>query len=217
MLAPGHCAEAPRHCSTLQLYELLVASGATPCPSQDGTKSTTAADQPATLSHVATEKLTHIVTDNWHFSARDKLSEQVEVVSPHWVTRSYDLQHRQEPRFYSPDPAKLLSGFCIATTEIPPKDAEWVWNIVALLGGQFRQVLTKEVTHLLAGKEAGVRSFPIEMETGSSKLTARRIGRRSNQSKWQMASTHGKALGMHILLPQWSAHLLLPPIPSRTC
>lgn len=147
------------------MSELLLRSGASASIDEDDAiTNPTGTDQTALLSGDVLHRVTHIITDNWHFKERQRLPEHIEIVTPHWVTRSYDLQHRQEPRFYSPDPSKLLSGLCICTTEIPPRDSEWVWNIVALLGGQYRSALTKEVTHLLAGKEAGV-SFGVSEES----------------------------------------------------
>ncbi|GAA5854065.1 hypothetical protein JCM8547_008212 [Rhodosporidiobolus lusitaniae] len=180
------------------LRDLLINSGATPCPLLT---SYSAAEPRFDLS-----RLTHVVTDTLDFpeysllrpegetygptaDAKGKGKEgepigvvvgkekKVEIVSPAWVTRSYDLQTLQPPRFHSPDRALFFSGTVICTSEFPETDNLAIAGAVEAFGGQFRRELTREVTHLICISEHGV--------------------------KYEMAMKFGTELGMVVVLPHW--------------
>ncbi|KAI5479354.1 BRCT domain protein Brc1 [Pseudohyphozyma bogoriensis] len=136
--------------------------------------------------------LTHYITDTLEFpqckkfrpTAEDKAkdpkggwNEQVQLVTPMWVTRSFDLQALQPPQYYSPDRALYFSGFCFCTSELPESDALAIQSGVQALGGQWRKELTREVTHLFALAPHG--------------------------AKYEAALKYGPTLGMVALLPHW--------------
>ncbi|GAA5971064.1 hypothetical protein JCM11641_004129 [Rhodosporidiobolus odoratus] len=103
--------------------------------------------------------------------------KRVEIVSPAWVTRSYDLQALQPPRFYSASRSLFFSGTVICTSDFPEADNLAIAGAVEAFGGQFRRELTREVTHLICIAEQG--------------------------PKYEMAMKFGTELGMVVVLPHW--------------
>ncbi|SGY14476.1 BQ5605_C010g06196 [Microbotryum silenes-dioicae] len=108
---------------------------------------------------------------------KNQVDEQVKIVTPYWVTRSYDLQQLQQPRHYSADPLLIFSGLCVCCDGLPETDAQSIAAGVQSLGGQSRRELTREVTHLLLMSPEGV--------------------------KYEAWLKHGAAVGMVALLPHW--------------
>ncbi|CAO3598380.1 unnamed protein product [Absidia cylindrospora] len=53
------------------------------------------------------------------------------------------------PKFYTPDPSKHFSGIVVATSGIPTRDQEAIFGATLALGGQYRENLTSDVTHLV--------------------------------------------------------------------
>ncbi|GAA5969116.1 hypothetical protein JCM3765_002184 [Sporobolomyces pararoseus] len=108
----------------------------------------------------------------------DKFGDgKYKIVTPAWVTRSFDLQVLQQSRFYSPDPSLFLSGTCICTSGLPISDDLTICTATEAFGGQWRRELTREVTHLICVSPQG--------------------------SKYEMALKFGTELGIAILLPHW--------------
>ncbi|GAA5987761.1 hypothetical protein JCM10908_007202 [Rhodotorula pacifica] len=103
--------------------------------------------------------------------------DKVHIVTPAWVTRSYDLQTVQPPRFYSADKKLFFSGTVICTSELPISDTRDIHQAVLTLGGQTRRELTREVTHLICMGESG--------------------------KKYESAMKYGAELGMQVVLPHW--------------
>ncbi|GAA5866988.1 hypothetical protein JCM1840_005932 [Sporobolomyces johnsonii] len=153
---------------------------------------------PAQLTHLITDTLdlpeyalvrpnTVHANDNVNANAKGKgLSRDsadrdpahaINLVTPAWVTRSFDLQQLQPPRFYSPDPALYFSGTCICTSGLPETDTLAICAGVEALGGQWRRELTREVTHLICVAESG--------------------------PKYDMAMKFGPQLGIAVVLPHW--------------
>ncbi|GAA6048438.1 hypothetical protein JCM3770_003757 [Rhodotorula araucariae] len=107
----------------------------------------------------------------------DGAGGKVEVVTPAWVTRSFDLQALQPPRFFSADKALFFSGTVVCTSELPEADTLAIHSGVIALGGQTRRELTREVTHLICAAEHG--------------------------QKYEMALKFGTELGIVVVLPHW--------------
>jgi mediator of DNA damage checkpoint protein 1 len=80
-------------------------------------------------------------------------------------------------QYFSPDPAKLFSGCCISTDHLPIGDDEVIRAAIQALGGQFRQGLTRDVSHLIVLSPEG--------------------------DKYHTAVQFGKAAGMKVVLPHW--------------
>ncbi|GAA6003002.1 hypothetical protein JCM10207_001937 [Rhodosporidiobolus poonsookiae] len=181
------------------LHNLLIDSGATACPAPPADAP---APAPADPSHrpprFDLDRLSHFVTDSLDFqeypllrpdgddeaTGRDdkgkgkgKEEHRVKIVSPAWVTRSYDLQAIQPPRFHSANHALFFSGCVICTSDFPEADNLAVAGAVEAFGGQFRRELTREVTHLICVSEQG--------------------------PKYEMAMKFGTELGIVVVLPHW--------------
>lgn len=190
-----------------QLHDLLVASGAVPCPPAP-TAATAPGPSPRSPPRFDPARLTHFITDSLDFAEFDLLQDlngrdvahdrkgkgkskeghaggvmnnstedKVHVVTPAWATRSYDLQTLQPPRFYSADKKLFFSGTVICTSELPTSDTRDIHQAVLTLGGQTRRELTREVTHLICMSESG--------------------------RKYESAMKYGAELGMQVVLPHW--------------
>lgn len=83
----------------------------------------------------------------------------------------------------------------VCTEDLPPGDSETIKGIVAALGGQWRQALVVEVTHLVCTKPYGV-SIQIWLRYASG-LTVRQ------QRKFERLMISGYKLGMRAILPHW--------------
>ncbi|KPV77619.1 uncharacterized protein RHOBADRAFT_41614 [Rhodotorula graminis WP1] len=175
------------------LTDLLITWGGSPCPAPPTPSTSTPSSSTATRPpRFDPARVTHIVTDTLDFpelalvQARNEpgahggasaADAAVEVVTPAWVTRSFDLQVLQPPRFYSADRALFFSGTIVCTSELPEPDTLAIHAAVVALGGQTRRELTREVTHLVCAAAHG--------------------------HKYEMALKFGTELGIVVVLPHW--------------
>ncbi|GAA5844402.1 hypothetical protein JCM9279_006288 [Rhodotorula babjevae] len=181
------------------LTDLLTTWGGSPCPpapTSTASSTTTTAVAAARPPRFDPALVTHIITDTLDFpehalvkqrvgygaggpgaSAASPDEAGVEVVTPAWVTRSFDLQVLQPPRFYSADRALFFSGTIVCTSELPEPDTLAIHSAVLALGGQTRRELTREVTHLVCAAAHG--------------------------HKYEMALKFGTELGIVVVLPHW--------------
>ncbi|KAH7922021.1 hypothetical protein BV22DRAFT_1121771 [Leucogyrophana mollusca] len=95
-------------------------------------------------------RLTHVVTNTPHFDGAHSVKDGVKVVSDRWVDRSVIMGKLQLEQYYSPDPSMLFSGVVACATDLPGPDLEVLSAGITALGGQWRQGLTRDVTHLFA-------------------------------------------------------------------
>ncbi|KAK4701222.1 hypothetical protein P7C70_g5012, partial [Phenoliferia sp. Uapishka_3] len=134
--------------------------------------------------------ITHFITDTLDFPEYEEIVQRaenaelreqgfkpIEIVTPLWATKSYDVQALQGTRYFSADKALYFSGLTFCTSELPDTDAAAIQAGVTSLGGQWRYELTKEVTHLFVVAPDG--------------------------PKYVSAITHGVNFGMVVLLPHW--------------
>ncbi|KAJ6499219.1 hypothetical protein C8R45DRAFT_821020 [Mycena sanguinolenta] len=94
---------------------------------------------------------THIITNSHRFEGWQDIDEG-KIVSDFWVDRSMILG---EPlpwvpyqEFYSADPAKVFSGVVACGSGMSPSDLSCLQGGIEGLGGQWRNGLSKDVTHL---------------------------------------------------------------------
>ncbi|TFK90623.1 hypothetical protein K466DRAFT_543199 [Polyporus arcularius HHB13444] len=105
---------------------------------------------PVSLSNPA---LTHFITSSLaleDFVESLPDDSRAYTVTPFWVERCAILDSRQDPLCYSPDPAYLFSGVTATATGLTKPDCELMSAAISALGGQWRTILTNEVTHLFA-------------------------------------------------------------------
>ncbi|KAI0318294.1 hypothetical protein OF83DRAFT_1116811 [Amylostereum chailletii] len=99
---------------------------------------------------VPLEEATHIIANTPEFDGHEEVREGAHVVSDFWMERSLTLGKIQPFEYYSPDPAMLFSGVVACSTELFHSDVEVLSAGISALGGQWREGLTREVTHLFA-------------------------------------------------------------------
>ncbi|KDQ49612.1 hypothetical protein JAAARDRAFT_165491 [Jaapia argillacea MUCL 33604] len=101
-------------------------------------------------SEVALDEATHVITNSNWFEDWQSVGDDVHIVTDNWVDRSLILGKLQPPQFYSADPAMIFSGVVASAADLPPADLEVICAGITALGGQFREGLTRDVTHLFA-------------------------------------------------------------------
>ncbi|KAI9340170.1 hypothetical protein DFJ73DRAFT_559793 [Zopfochytrium polystomum] len=70
---------------------------------------------------------------------------------PSWIYHAIVLKSLPKPEFHSPDPAQFMSGVIVAATDtIPPNDRACIFGGVLAFGGDYRERLAPDVTHLVA-------------------------------------------------------------------
>lgn len=99
---------------------------------------------------------THILSSSDCFIGSD-IPRQAVVVTPAWVERSILLGKVQDPRFYSADPQKLFSGITATSSDLPLKDKESIAAGITAFGGQWKEALTNDVTHLFCLSATGAK------------------------------------------------------------
>ncbi|KDQ07132.1 hypothetical protein BOTBODRAFT_616780 [Botryobasidium botryosum FD-172 SS1] len=108
------------------------------------------------------------------------------------------------PKFYSPDPAQLFSGIVACASDIPQGDKEAISGALVAFGGQWRQALTRDVTHLFA-------LAPVGEKYKKAMLYKQNMAH-------QTLDDDDDILTMHVVLPHWfddsfKLQTLLPTAP----
>ncbi|EJD34062.1 BRCT domain-containing protein [Auricularia subglabra TFB-10046 SS5] len=126
---------------------------------------------------VAIEQATHVISDTIAFDNWRDAGRNVHIVTPSWVDRSMRAGALQGPQFFSPDPRSLFSGIIACSGDLPNRDEDAARQAITSLGGQWREALTDDVTHLFC-------------------LT-------SNSDQYKKATTEHMHDEIRILLPHW--------------
>lgn len=90
----------------------------------------------------------------------------ISIVTPLWVTQSYDMRRRVPTRSYSPDPYQFFSGVVIAidsSAGLPEADLEVIEATVIAWGGQFKKGLTADTTHLICTEPSSSEDYQTAM------------------------------------------------------
>ncbi|CAE6426855.1 unnamed protein product [Rhizoctonia solani] len=101
-----------------------------------------------------TNTATHVISSSDCFIGVDDAKEAI-IVTPTWVERSVILDKLQDPRYFSADPHKIFSGVVATSSDIPLKDSESIAAGIVAFGGQWKEALTNDVTHLFCLSESG--------------------------------------------------------------
>ncbi|KAJ1773983.1 regulator of Ty1 Transposition [Coemansia sp. RSA 1813] len=100
--------------------------------------------------------VTHVISPDTHFGEYSTcVKAGVCVVTNRWVDRCLMAGWRYVERYYSPDSKKIFSGMVVAATHLPATDKETLLGSVMALGGQWRERMRPDVTHLIMMKEDG--------------------------------------------------------------
>ncbi|CAE6425388.1 unnamed protein product [Rhizoctonia solani] len=97
---------------------------------------------------------THVISSSDCFIGADEAKEAV-IITPTWVERSVLLNKLQDPRYFSADPHKIFSGVVATSSDIPLRDSESIAAGIVAFGGQWKEALTSDVTHLFCLSETG--------------------------------------------------------------
>ena len=124
------------------------------------------------------DRLTHYVSHTLP-STLESLPEgsSAHIVTPPWVERTLKHAITLDPAFYSADPSMLFSGVVATSCSLSAPDNEVLSAGITSLGGQWRNALTKDVTHVFA------------------------LG--GGSSKYETAMHFKDGTGMKVLVPHW--------------
>ncbi|KAJ2721896.1 regulator of Ty1 Transposition, partial [Coemansia sp. Benny D115] len=134
-----------------------------------------AAHEHPSLSNVL--RATHVISPDTHFSEHAACVQAgVHVVTPLWVERSAFAGWQYVERYFSASARDIFSGMVVAATHMPKGDKETLLTSIMALGGQWREKMRPDVTHLVAMQEEGL---------------------------WYEFVQKHRALGMVAILPHW--------------
>ncbi|KAJ2782336.1 regulator of Ty1 Transposition [Coemansia interrupta] len=120
---------------------------------------------------------THVISPDTHFGEyAECMRAGVRVVTGDWVLRSIMAGWQYVERYFSPSTRKLFSGMIVSVTHMPPGDKETLLASVMALGGQWRERMCADVTHLIVMQAQG--------------------------SKYEFVQRN-KQLGIRAILPHW--------------
>ncbi|KAF7726703.1 hypothetical protein EC973_008477 [Apophysomyces ossiformis] len=129
------------------IEKLLSANGASAVENQNDDN----ADTPS-----ATRNPTHIIsTRPLQPNELAQFDHGIALVTPQWVEAAVRNGFTHDAKYYSPDPRKIFSGTVVSTSGLPKSDRESIYGGLLALGGQYREDLTAEVTHLVCLKPEG--------------------------------------------------------------
>lgn len=108
-----------------------------------------------TLDSSELRYITHLISITSDFPAYHDANEAfIHVVKPTWVEHSISKRRTANPRQYSPDPSLVLTDVVLTcANDIPEGDKDAILGGLLALGGQYSNVMTKLVTHVVALSE----------------------------------------------------------------
>ncbi|KAJ2832440.1 regulator of Ty1 Transposition [Coemansia furcata] len=134
-------------------------------------------------------RVTHVISPDTHFGEYQAcVKAGVHVVTSQWVERSLMNGLQYVERYFSARTQDIFSGMVVAVTHMPTADKETLLASVMALGGQWREKMRADVTHLILMKDLG--------------------------PKYEFAKQNPE-LGIRPLLPHWFKETLnlLHPVP----
>ncbi|KAJ1680437.1 regulator of Ty1 Transposition [Spiromyces aspiralis] len=121
--------------------------------------------------------LTHVIsTDTYFAEYRRCVSRGISVVTPNWMYAALRNGYRHEEAYYSPDPLNIFSGMVVCSSRLPPRDREVLYGIIQALGGQWRDNLGRDVTHLTLLSPTGAKY--------DKAMSSRKLGIRAVLPHW---------------------------------
>ncbi|KAJ1735608.1 regulator of Ty1 Transposition [Coemansia biformis] len=102
---------------------------------------------------------THAISPDTHFGEYAACEAAgVRVVTSRWVERSAAIGWRYVERFFSPAAEDIFSGMVVHPTHMPVSDKETLLAAVMALGGQWRERMRADVTHLVLVRDEGPKA-----------------------------------------------------------
>ncbi|KAJ2457900.1 regulator of Ty1 Transposition, partial [Coemansia sp. RSA 2337] len=100
--------------------------------------------------------VTHVISPNTHFGEYQAcIKAGVYVVTSQWVERSLMSGLQYVEKFFSARPQDIFSGMVVTATHMPILDKESLMSSIMALGGQWREKIRDDVTHLILMKDVG--------------------------------------------------------------
>ncbi|KAJ2238515.1 regulator of Ty1 Transposition, partial [Coemansia sp. RSA 455] len=97
---------------------------------------------------------THVISPNTHFGEYQAcIKAGVYVVTSQWVERSLMSGLQYVEKFFSARPQDIFSGMVVTATHMPTLDKESLMSSIMALGGQWREKIRDDVTHLILMKD----------------------------------------------------------------
>ncbi|KAJ2702289.1 regulator of Ty1 Transposition [Coemansia sp. IMI 209128] len=99
---------------------------------------------------------THVISPDTHFGEYQAcVKAGVHVVTSLWVERSVMSGLHYIERYFSARSQDIFSGMVVAVTHMPAADKETLLASVMALGGQWREKMRADVTHVVLMKDLG--------------------------------------------------------------
>ncbi|KAJ2223271.1 regulator of Ty1 Transposition [Coemansia sp. RSA 485] len=99
---------------------------------------------------------THVISPDTHFGEYSAcVRAGVRVVTAQWVERSAAFGWRYVERYFSASAHRIFSGMVILATQMPLEDKERLLASVMALGGQWRERMRADVTHVVMIQPVG--------------------------------------------------------------
>ncbi|KAJ1720605.1 regulator of Ty1 Transposition [Coemansia erecta] len=109
---------------------------------------------------------THVISPDTHFGEYAAcMRAGVRVVTGAWVLRSTMSGWQYVERYFSPSTRKLFSGMIVSVTHMPLGDKETLLASVMALGGQWRERMCADVTHLIVMQAQGSKYEFVQRNT----------------------------------------------------
>ncbi|KAJ2865331.1 regulator of Ty1 Transposition [Coemansia aciculifera] len=102
------------------------------------------------------QRVTHVISPDTHFGEYQAcVKAGVHVVTSLWVERSLMSGLQYVERYFSARTQDIFSGMVVTATHMPTADKEVLLASVMALGGQWREKMRADVTHLILMKDEG--------------------------------------------------------------
>ncbi|KTW26957.1 hypothetical protein T552_02447 [Pneumocystis carinii B80] len=96
-------------------------------------------------------RVTHIITTDFNRKTTRLMEKKgIPIVNVKWVEASIRRKHLQNIKYFSADPRYFFTGVVIICIELSNGDLNAIHEGVLALGGQCTEVLSKNVTHIIA-------------------------------------------------------------------
>ncbi|KAJ2623741.1 regulator of Ty1 Transposition, partial [Coemansia sp. RSA 1694] len=123
------------------------------------------------------QRVTHVISPDTHFGEYQAcVKAGVHVVTRLWVERCLTSGVQYVERYFSAHADDIFSGMVVTVTQMPRADRDTLLASVMALGGQWREKMRTDVTHLVLMKDLG--------------------------PKYEFAQQHPE-LGIRAILPHW--------------
>lgn len=95
-------------------------------------------------------RITHVITTDLNQKVAQLAQKKgIAVVNANWVEVSIRRKHLQNIKYFSVDPRYFFTGLVITCVELPYGDQNAIYEGVLALGGQYSEILSKNITHII--------------------------------------------------------------------